>query len=240
MPEVIDRLMAAGLDSIPGGGAEILVDRVRKLLNCYGKATADEWLDVMRQAHRKGLRTTATMMYGHVETVEERIEHLLRLRELQDETGGFTAFITWSYQPEHTELGGGEATGVEYLRMLALARHRARQLPEPAGVVGDAGGKGRPAQSRLRRQRHGQRDDRGERRPRRRRQLLHGRSRDRPQHRERRLRRQAPQHALRHPRRSVSSASRTVPRQLELATARADGDTSRAAGDAPLRRAKRR
>jgi cyclic dehypoxanthinyl futalosine synthase len=120
--QVIDRLIAAGLDSIPGGGAEILVDRVRKLLNCYGKATADEWLGVMREAHRKGLRTTATMMYGHVETVEERIEHLLRLREVQDETGGFTAFITWSYQPEHTELGGGEATGVEYLRMLALAR----------------------------------------------------------------------------------------------------------------------
>jgi cyclic dehypoxanthinyl futalosine synthase len=122
VPEVIDRLMAAGLDSIPGGGAEILVDRVRKLLNCYGKATADEWLGVMREAHRKGLRTTATMMYGHVETVEERLEHLLRLRDLQDETGGFTAFIAWSYQPQHTELGGSEATGVEYLRMLSLAR----------------------------------------------------------------------------------------------------------------------
>ena len=122
VPEVIDRLVGAGLDSIPGGGAEILVDRVRKLLNCYGKATADEWLDVMRHAHMKGLRTTATMMYGHVETVEERLEHMFRLRSLQDETGGFTAFITWSYQPEHTELGGGEATGLEYLRMLALAR----------------------------------------------------------------------------------------------------------------------
>jgi cyclic dehypoxanthinyl futalosine synthase len=120
--QVIERLVAAGLDSVPGGGAEILVDRVRKLLNCYGKATADEWLEVMRQAHRAGLRTTATMMYGHVETVEERLEHLLRLRALQDETGGFTAFITWSYQPEHTELGGFEATGLEYLRMLALAR----------------------------------------------------------------------------------------------------------------------
>jgi cyclic dehypoxanthinyl futalosine synthase len=120
--EVIDRLIAAGMDSIPGGGAEILVDRVRKLLNCYGKATADEWLDVMRQAHLKGLRTTATMMYGHVETPAERLEHMIRLREVQDETGGFTAFITWSYQPEHTELGGGEATGLEYLRMLALAR----------------------------------------------------------------------------------------------------------------------
>jgi len=120
--EVVDRLIEAGLDSIPGGGAEILVDRVRKLLNCYGKATADEWLGVMRSGHRAGLRTTATMMYGTVETVEERLEHLFRLRELQDETGGFTAFITWSYQPEHTELGGGEATGIEYLRTLAIAR----------------------------------------------------------------------------------------------------------------------
>jgi cyclic dehypoxanthinyl futalosine synthase len=119
---VIERLIAAGLDSIPGGGAEILVDRVRKLLHCYGKATADEWLDVMRQAHRAGLQTTATMMYGTVETDEERLEHLLRLRALQDETGGFTAFITWSYQPEHTELAGSEATGVEYLRTLAIAR----------------------------------------------------------------------------------------------------------------------
>ena len=120
--EVLERLIAAGLDSVPGGGAEILVDRVRKLLHCYGKATSDEWLDVMRHAHRAGLRTTATMMYGTVETDEERLEHMLRLRELQDETGGFTAFIAWSYQPEHTELAGTEATGVEYLRTLATAR----------------------------------------------------------------------------------------------------------------------
>jgi cyclic dehypoxanthinyl futalosine synthase len=120
--EVIDRLVAAGLDSIPGGGAEILVDRVRRLLNCYTKATADEWLDVMRQAHRRGLRTTATMMYGTVETLEERLEHLFRLRDVQDETGGFTAFIAWSFQPQHTELGGIEASGIEYLRTLALAR----------------------------------------------------------------------------------------------------------------------
>ena len=122
VPQVIDRLIAAGLDSIPGGGAEVLVDRVRKLLNCYSKASADEWLGVMRHAHHAGLRTTATMMYGTVETDEERLEHLFRLRELQDETGGFTAFITWSYQPEHTELGGAEATGVDYLRTLAIAR----------------------------------------------------------------------------------------------------------------------
>ena len=120
--EVIDRLIAAGLDSVPGGGAEILVDRVRKLLNCYNKASADEWLDVMRHAHQAGLRTTATMMYGTVETDEERLEHMLRLRALQDETGGFTAFITWSYQPDHTELAGVEATGIEYLRTLAIAR----------------------------------------------------------------------------------------------------------------------
>jgi cyclic dehypoxanthinyl futalosine synthase len=120
--EVIDRLIAAGIDSIPGGGAEILVDRVRRLLHCYGKATADEWLEVMRQAHRRGLRTTATMMYGTVESLEERIEHLMRLRGLQDETGGFTAFITWSFQPQHTELGGAEATGIDYLRTLAIAR----------------------------------------------------------------------------------------------------------------------
>ena len=120
--QVVDRLAAAGHDSIPGGGAEILVDRVRRLLHCYGKATADEWLDVMRQAHTRGLRTTATMMYGTVETLEERVEHMLRLRALQDETGGFTAFITWSFQPDHTELGGVEATGVDYLRALALAR----------------------------------------------------------------------------------------------------------------------
>ena len=122
VPDVIGRLVGVGLDSIPGGGAEILVDRVRRILNCYSKATADEWLEVMRHAHRAGLRTTATMMYGTVETVEERLEHLFRLRELQDATGGFTAFIAWSYQPEHTELGGGEATGVEYLRTLAISR----------------------------------------------------------------------------------------------------------------------
>jgi cyclic dehypoxanthinyl futalosine synthase len=120
--QVIARLIDAGLDSIPGGGAEILVDRVRKLLNCYGKSTSDEWLRIMEEAHHAGLKTTATMMYGSVETVEERIEHLVRLREVQDRTGGFTAFIAWSYQPEHTELGLFEATGVDYLRTLATAR----------------------------------------------------------------------------------------------------------------------
>ena len=119
---VVRRLVAAGLDSVPGGGAEILVDRVRRKLNCDSKATADEWLSVMREVHLAGLRSTATMMYGSVERPEERVEHLCRLRDLQDETGGFTAFITWSYQPPNTELSGVEATGVEYLRTLALSR----------------------------------------------------------------------------------------------------------------------
>ena len=122
VPVVVDRLVQAGLDSVPGGGAEILVDRVRRLLHCDSKATADEWLSVMRVVHRAGLRSTATMMYGSVERLEERVEHLCRLRDLQDETGGFTAFITWSYQPPNTELGGAEATGLDYLRTLALSR----------------------------------------------------------------------------------------------------------------------
>ena len=125
VPQVIERLIAAGLDSIPGGGAEILVDRCRKLMNCYSKATADEWISTMRHAHLAGLRTTATMMYGSVETEAERIEHMMRLRDLQDETGGFTAFITWSFQPPNTELGETvqiEATGIDYLRTLATAR----------------------------------------------------------------------------------------------------------------------
>ena len=166
---MIERLVAAGLDSIPGGGAEILVDRVRKLLNCYGKASADEWLDVMRHAHRAGLRTTATMMYGTVETDEERIEHMMRLRDLQDETGGFTAFITWSYQPEHTERGGTEATGVDYLRTLALARIVLDNFDNLQASWVTQGGKVGQLSLAYRRQRHGQRDDRGERRPRRRR-----------------------------------------------------------------------
>ena len=122
VPVVIERLVQAGLDSVPGGGAEILVDRVRQLLNCESKATSDEWLSIMRVVHEAGMRSTATMMYGSVETVQERVEHLYRLRELQDDTGGFTAFIAWSYQPPNTELGGAEATGVEYLRTLALSR----------------------------------------------------------------------------------------------------------------------
>lgn len=121
--EVLDRLIAAGLDSIPGGGAEILSDRVRQR-TAPKKCTADEWIEVMRMAHKKGLRTTATMMFGHVETAEERLEHLDRLRTLQDETGGFTAFIPWPFQPNNTELEASSTKtgGFEYLRILALSR----------------------------------------------------------------------------------------------------------------------
>ena len=222
----IDRLIAAGLDSIPGGGAEILVDRVRKLLHCYGKATADEWLDVMRHAHRAGLRTTATMMYGTVETDEERLEHMLRLRDAAGRDRRL-------HRVHRVELSAGaHRAGRHRGDRRRLPAHagdrapRARQLRQPAGVVGDAGRQGRAAEPRLRRQRHGQRDDRGERRPRRRRQLLHGRSRDRPEHRGRRA--SSPSAATCTTRSSAGPIfrERDVPRMLELATARADGDTS--------------
>jgi cyclic dehypoxanthinyl futalosine synthase len=120
--KVLERLIAAGLGSIPGGGAEILSDRVRQLTSPR-KCTADEWLDVMEEAHNQGLRTTATMMFGHLETKEERLEHLRRLRQLQDRSHGFTAFIPWPFQPRNTVLAEVEkTTALEYLRMLALSR----------------------------------------------------------------------------------------------------------------------
>ncbi|MCF8038695.1 MAG: dehypoxanthine futalosine cyclase [Desulfohalobiaceae bacterium] len=119
--EVLKRLIRSGLDSIPGGGAEILVDRVRKLVS-PNKCSAGEWLQVMRSAHGLGLKTTATMMFGHLESLGERVDHLLALRELQDETGGFTAFIPWTFQPDNTKLSAERITSVEYLRTLALSR----------------------------------------------------------------------------------------------------------------------
>jgi cyclic dehypoxanthinyl futalosine synthase len=119
---VIERLRQAGLDSIPGGGAEILSDRVRQLA-APRKCSADEWLDVMRQAHIQGMKTTATMMFGHIETLEERLEHLLRIRDLQDDTGGFTAFIPWPFQPDNTAFSDiPKATAHTYLKMLAWSR----------------------------------------------------------------------------------------------------------------------
>ena len=119
--DALTRLKASGLDSIPGGGAEILVDRVRKKVS-PNKIRWRQWADVMRAAHKLGMPSTATMMFGSVETDKEIMEHLLRLRDIQDETGGFTAFIPWTYQPGNTELGGRSATAVEYLKVLALSR----------------------------------------------------------------------------------------------------------------------
>lgn len=119
---VIARLREAGLDSIPGGGGEILVDRVRREISRL-KVDSDGWLDVMRQAHRLGLRSSATMMFGHVETPAERIEHLDRLRELQDETGGFTAFICWTFQNDGSAALKAQTVGSsEYLHTLAISR----------------------------------------------------------------------------------------------------------------------
>ena len=119
--ETLERLRAAGLDSLPGGGAEILVDDVRRRL-MKNKASTAEWLEVHETAHGMGMRSTATMMFGHVESLADRVEHLRVLRELQDRTGGFTAFIGWTFQPGHTELGGREATTADYLRTMAVAR----------------------------------------------------------------------------------------------------------------------
>ncbi len=123
--EVLQRLIRAGLNSMPGGGAEILCDRVRQRL-APRKCSADAWIRVMEEAHGLGLRTTATMMFGHIETMAERLEHLRRLRELQDRTQGFTAFIPWPFQPDNTPLAQrhtlAKTTAVEYLKMVALSR----------------------------------------------------------------------------------------------------------------------
>src|SRR6476661_5144842 len=120
--EVLQRLKDAGLGSLPGGGGEILVDRVREAMT-VNKCLTDEWLEVHRVWHELGGKSTCTMMFGHIETLPERIETLERLRRLQDETSGFTAFICWTFQPEHTELAHVSPAGsFEYLRTQALAR----------------------------------------------------------------------------------------------------------------------
>lgn len=121
LEEIIAKFRAAGLGSIPGGGGEILVDRVRKRISPL-KAMSDDWLSVMDVAHRQGLNSSATMMFGHVETVEERIEHLDRIREQQDKSGGFTAFICWTFQAENTKLKAPTVGAQEYLRTQALSR----------------------------------------------------------------------------------------------------------------------
>jgi cyclic dehypoxanthinyl futalosine synthase len=119
--EVIRRFQEAGLGSIPGGGGEILVNEVRRRVSPL-KCDADQWLEVMETAHGLGLRSSATMMFGHVETLDDRVEHLERLRQLQDRTGGFTAFICWTFQAEGTALKAETVGAHEYLRMQALAR----------------------------------------------------------------------------------------------------------------------
>ena len=121
IPETLQRLRRAGLDSLPGGGAEILVEDVRRRVSPR-KISAAGWFEVMAAAHAAGMKTTATMVYGLGETTAQRVEHLLAVRDLQDRTGGFTAFIPWSFQPNRTRLPGRLATGVEYLRIVALAR----------------------------------------------------------------------------------------------------------------------
>ena len=122
LSDVLTRLMNAGMGSLPGGGAEILVDRVRNEIT-RGKVNSDDWLNVMREWHGLGGRSSATMMFGHVETLEERVEHLDRIRQLQDETAGFTAFICWTFQPDNTDLVHIPAAGsFDYLKMLAVSR----------------------------------------------------------------------------------------------------------------------
>jgi cyclic dehypoxanthinyl futalosine synthase len=126
IPQALTRLRDAGLDSLPGGGAEILVDRVRKIISPK-KTTSAEWLAIMREAHRLGMSTTATMMYGHVETLAERVEHMRRIRELQDETRGFRAFISWTFQRDGNRLGDkvpeeARPTSFDYLLTQAVSR----------------------------------------------------------------------------------------------------------------------
>jgi cyclic dehypoxanthinyl futalosine synthase len=121
LDKIISDFKAAGLGSIPGGGGEILVDRVRRRVSPL-KAMTDDWLEVMDVAHRLGLNSSATMMFGHVETIEDRIEHFERVRAQQERSGGFTAFICWTFQAEHTKLRAPTVGGHEYLRTQALAR----------------------------------------------------------------------------------------------------------------------
>ncbi len=126
--DVVTEMRNAGLDSIPGGGAEILVDDVRNRVSPR-KCSADQWLSVMETAHGLGMRTTATMMLGQGETFGQRMEHLDRLRDLQDRTGGFTAFIPWTFQPRNTRMEMPEASANEYLKFLALCRLYLDNIP---------------------------------------------------------------------------------------------------------------
>ncbi len=163
--DTIMRLRDAGLDSIPGGGAEILDDDVRKRIARL-KCRTEDWVSVHRTAHQLGMRTTATMMFGVGETFEQRVNHFEVVRRLQEETGGFTAFIPWSFQPKNTALGGrgwDEATSVEYLKVLAISRLYLDNIDNVQAELGHTGPEGSRTRPSLRRQRCRLSNARGER-----------------------------------------------------------------------------
>ena len=198
--DTLARLRDAGLDSIPGGGAEILDDQVRRRVSPL-KCTTAQWAEVHRVAHSLGMSTTATMMFGCGETLDERVNHLDVVRRIQEETGGFTAFIPWTFQKENTALGRSikhEATAVEYLKTLAVSRLYLAGHPQRAGLLGDAGAETLPDRAALRGQRRGQRHDRGERGGRGRRAQFHHRRGTAPDHPRRRLPPQAAGHSVSH------------------------------------------
>ncbi len=198
--DTIARLRDAGLDSIPGGGAEILDDGVRHRISRL-KCNTSEWIDVHRTAHALGMRTTATMMFGCGETLEQRMNHLHIVREIQEDTGGFTAFIPWTFQRENTSLGHfvhEEATAVEYLQNLAISRIYLDNIRKHPVVLGDAGIEDLPARAALRRQRCGQHHDRGKRGFGRRGAPPRERGGTAPHHPRRGLRPQAAGHSLPH------------------------------------------
>lgn len=126
--DVLKTLIDAGLDSLPGGGAEILVDRVRKVISPK-KTMSERWLEIHKTAHKLGIQSTATMVIGHKETLEDRVEHLRKIRDLQDETGGFRSFIPWIYYPGNTQMGGEKTTSADYLRTLSISRIYLNNIP---------------------------------------------------------------------------------------------------------------
>ncbi len=172
--EVIERLIEAGVDSLPGGGAEIFSERVRRII-CDHKIDGEEWLEVARTAHRLGLKSNCTMLYGHIENEEDRVDHLLKLRALQDETGGFQTFIPLAFHPDNTPLAAHSRDH----RLRRPQEHRrgapdARQHPAHQGLLGDDDAADRPDRAALRRGRHRRHRGGGEDLPRRRRD--HGQS----------------------------------------------------------------
>jgi aminodeoxyfutalosine synthase len=168
---VLERLREAGLGSLPGGGAEIFHPEVREII-CDGKLDADEWIEVHRTAHRMGIHSNCTMLYGHVEKPEHKVDHLLRLRELQDETGGFNAFIPLAYHPENNYMGlKYHTTGTRRPAPPGGRPAGARQHPAHQGLLGDGHAEARPGGAALRRRRPGRHGGRGA-------DLPHGRGRD--------------------------------------------------------------